>query len=180
MRCVVLAALVAGCGGSSMTAVGAIAVAPTEYDSASTTQRLLADGDDLQLVQPPQGGFVVFVGARVRGLADPTVQLASKLSDAQSGAEIANDGRVVQLKQDGDAYVPDLRSYVNVSNITVCPANTSQNLYDRAATLEVTVTELKSGRAGTGHANVTLRCAAATASVCMCQCAAGFMTGQCP
>jgi hypothetical protein len=159
-------------------------VTPAEYAAAAMSLTPLGDGDPLDLVQPPQGGDVVFVGALVRGLSDPSVQLAGRLLDA-GGAELFHDARTVTFApspSDPQVMQPDLRSYLNVANITVCPAQSAVSFDGLAVTLEVTVTELVSGRTGSGRRALTLACRQSDATakaLCACQCAANYVIGMC-
>src|SRR5262249_15830741 len=103
------------------------------------------------LVFPPQGGFVLFVSGRVRGLDDGNVQMRARILDPSTQAQIAADTRVATLQRDpadADSWLPDLRSYQNVPNVTMCPSNSTTDLFDVPLTLELTVTALTSQRTG--------------------------------
>jgi hypothetical protein len=188
MRFLAVALVCAGCGNGSMMMPpppgGAIEVTPTEYDATAMTQTELGDGAPLDLVRPPQGGFVVFVGAEVRNVGESTVLLSSRLIDG-AGNVINEDARTIGLKaQSGDVYVPDLRSYTNVANIAVCPTSPTSTVdrFDQPATLEVTVTEPSSKRMGQVSLAVTPVCRQTDPTelaLCKCQCAAAYMLGKC-
>src|SRR5262249_50839558 len=153
-------------------------VTPTAYDNQALTQSELHDGDVLDLVRPPQGGIVSFVGATVRGLGDATVELKGRLLSGDS--EVTQEGRIVDLQRsaiDPDLWIPDLRSFTNVSNIPVCPHGDAQDRMDRSFTLEVSVVEKKSGKRGVGRRMVIARCRQADAmllALCRCECAGGY------
>ena len=160
-------------------------VTPGSYHNDTLQLADLADGDTLDLIFPPQGGFVIFLGARVRKLNDPTVELRGRLLDPITGALIAEEGRVVDMQKsasDPTLWEPDLRSYTNVSNVPVCPLSYPGDHFDQPVTVEVRVTESVSGRAGVGRRRVTPSCRqsdAAKLQLCRCECAAGFQLGKC-
>jgi hypothetical protein len=179
-----LLVLAVGCGPAGSS--GMLAVTPAIYHPADQSLIDVSDGDRVGLERPPQGGIVLFVGARVRGLGDPTVELRGRLLDL-SGAPVAEEGRVVDLNPTpGDAtlWQPDLRSITSVSNIAVCPPPSTEPLdrFDRVYTLEVVVTERVSGRAGSARRRVTAACLQSDPTqrdLCRCVCAAGFVIGKC-
>jgi hypothetical protein len=188
VRALLFASLLSAACGSPVKAPPdptALDVTPGAYHLDSQTLADLADGDVVDLIRPPQGGFVIFVGARVRNLHDPTVELRGRLLNPSSGALVTEEGRVVDLNPtpgDPTVWLPDLRSYTNVSNVPVCPASTNQDSYGVPFSLEVRVTEKISGRAGVGRRKVTLACRqsdAAQLQLCQCECAAGFVLGKC-
>jgi hypothetical protein len=158
-------------------------VTPTVYDNQKLTQTVLSDGDPLDLVRPPQGGFVSFVAARVRGLSDATVELRGRL--LLGDREVTQEGRVVDLQRSSsepDVWLPDLRSFTNVSNMPVCPHADTEDRMDRDYTLEVSVVEKKSGKRGVGRRKVATRCRQTDAfllELCRCECAGGYYLGKC-
>src|SRR5947209_7399810 len=83
-----------------MPDVTPIEVAPAMYLS---TQALMTvkDGDLIDLVRPPQGGYVLFVGARIKGTKEKVVELRGRLRMA-SGMVIGQDGRTVTLQPAAD------------------------------------------------------------------------------
>jgi hypothetical protein len=171
----------AGCGGGSMSA---LQVSATEYDPTALTQAPIADGASIALVQPPQGGYVVFVGTRVQGSGAATVQLHAQLADTD-GTVVAEDVRTVSLMasaEDPNTFVPDLRSYVNVANIAVCPAQTTVDRSGHAFSLELDVTDHSTGSTGSTTVGVSTVCEQSDPSqlkLCQCVCAAGYYLGKC-
>jgi hypothetical protein len=178
-----LALVAAGCNSGPMG--GALDVTPSMYSYDQMALSRLSDGDPIDLTHPPQGGFVLFVGAEVRNLHDATVQLSGKLYDATGTHLLGQDKRSVLFqpsKADPDVWVPDLRSYVNMSNIPVCPSADTDDRFNRAATIEITVVENSSGRSGSGRRQVLPSCRQADAmmlQLCQCECAAGFSIAKC-
>lgn len=183
MRWILSLVVLAGCG-SRPAAGTAIGVTPTEYDAKALTQSEIAEGAAVDLIAPPQGGFVLFIGAALREVGEPTVQLRGALLDG-SGAVIAEDVRTSSLRPsaaDPAVLTPDLRSYMNVSNIGVCPSRTATDRFGQPLTLQVTVTEPSSGRSGSATRTVVPSCTQGTAAdiaFCQCECAANFVLGKC-
>lgn len=180
-----LVLVLAGCGTSAkpLADLGTIAVVPTEYDAGKMTQAPL--GAQLDLVRPPQGGYVVFVGARVTGFAQPTtVELTGLLKEGAT--VISQDARTVTLEQapdDPNVWIPDLRSFTSVSNIAVCPSNSTTDRVNATFTLEVQVLDRATGRMGAGDQTTQLVCNQSDAMVkanCTCECQGNFMVGKCP
>jgi hypothetical protein len=179
---------VAACGTHSTPPppdLGALDVVPGVYDNTALTLTDLNDGDLISLIRPPQGGFVLFLGARVRGLHDASVELRGRLLDPATGALLTEEGRTVDLLPsagDPSLFVPDLRSYTNVSNVPVCPSSLPGDHYGHEVTVEVVVTEKISGRAGGAQRRATPSCRQTDPTqlqLCQCECAAGFMLGKC-
>jgi hypothetical protein len=186
MRWLALAPALAGCaaGTAAVPDAGALDVQPAMY-AITMTLTPVNEGDTIDLVEPPQGGEVLFVGAQVRGLAETTVELTGRLLDLTSGATIAANARTVAMvasPSDPTISIPDLRIYTNVSNITVCPMQSPVAFDGLTATLEVEVQELSSQRTGSGRRTVTLACRQSdptAKALCSCQCAANYVIGMC-
>jgi hypothetical protein len=183
-RAVLTLALV-GCGAAAPSSGEPITITPAAYDAAAMTLTDLASGGPIDLVFPPQGGFVLFVGGRVHGLADGNVEMSARMLDPGSGAVIAENQRVVTLQRDAtDAttWIPDLRSYQNVPNVTMCPSTSSTDLFDVPLTLELTVTELASKRVGTTTLPAVPSCRQTNATqlaLCKCECAGNWTPTKC-
>lgn len=179
----VLALGLLGCGASSPGQP--IAVTPAGYDAVAMTLTDLASGGPIDLVFPPQGGFVLFVGGRVRDLDDGNVQMRARMIDPGSQAIVAENTRVVALKRDAadaNSWIPDLRSYQNVPNVTMCPSTSTTDLVDVELTLEVTVTELSSGRVGVSTLPSVPSCRQSDPkqlALCKCECAANWTPTKC-
>ena len=173
-----------GCGAASSPGTP-LTVTPAGYDAAAMTLTDLVSGGPIDLVFPPQGGFVLFVGARVHGLDDGNVEMRARILDPGSQAVIAENKRVGTLQHDGadaNGWIPDLRSFQNVPNVTMCPSTSSSDLFDVPLTLDFTVTELSSQRTGTATLTVVPSCRQTDArqlALCQCECAAGWTPTKC-
>jgi hypothetical protein len=174
----------AGCG-STAAPTGAIGVTPAMYQPTTMTLTPVADGDAIDLTKPPQGGFVLFVGARVMGLSSGTVELRGRLIDPSTGKVEAEDRRTVEMMRstdDATVWIPDLRSFINVANVPVCPSTSTVDRVDKPFQLEVQVTERATNRVGTAVRQVVPSCRqtdAPTQTLCQCECQANFTIGKC-
>ena len=174
-----------GCGAGSPSSGAPITITPAAYDAAAMTLTDLAPGAPIDLVFPPQGGFVLFVGGRVHGLSDGNVEMSARILDPQSQAVIAENKRVVTLQHDpADAtgWIPDLRSYQNVPNVTMCPSTSTTDLFGVPLTLELTVTELSSRMMGMTTLSTVPSCRQSDAkqlALCQCECAGNWTPTKC-
>ncbi|MSP61900.1 MAG: hypothetical protein EXR72_16520 [Myxococcales bacterium] len=181
LACAPWLAVALGCGPPS----SAIEVAPTQYALATMTQAPLAAGDPVDLVYPPQGGHVLFVGVRVRHLQEGVVELRGHLREGEGGAILGEDVRTLTMLQtfeDPSVWTPDLHSYTGVSNIPACPDYGPIDRHGRPYLLELIVTEVRSRRVGVGKVTVTPSCRQADAMAkerCVCECGANFVIGKC-
>ena len=180
---VVLALALVGCGAAAPSQP--IGIAPADYDAAAMTLTELTAGGPVDLVFPPQGGFVLFVGGRVHGLSDGNVQMSARLLDPATQIVVAMDTRVVTLQHDpndASTWQPDLRSYQNVPNVTMCPSTSTTDLFDVPLTLELTVTELTSKRVGTTTIVTVPSCRQSDAqklALCKCECGGNWTPTKC-
>ncbi|HZS38463.1 MAG TPA: hypothetical protein VFF06_16625 [Polyangia bacterium] len=184
--CAPLALALAGCSAAPPGMMGdPITVTPAIYDSTTMQLTDVQPNGPIDLVKPPQGGFVLFVGARVHNLHDANVEIRGRLLDPTSGAIVAEDGRIGAMQRDSaDAtlWLPDLRSYQNVSNIAVCPTTGSVSRDREPFTLEVLITEQASGRVGTAMIPAVPTCrqpAANDLQFCQCECSGNWFLGKC-
>ncbi len=159
-------------------------VVPCEY---LTSMRMvdLMDGDPVSLEFPPQGGHVLFIGARARNLDDSVATLRARLRSVADNSIFAEEARTVTFDPSPDdpaLKIPDLRTYSNVSNVPVCPSYSAVDLYDHPFTLEVIITESRTGREGSATRTVKPSCKqtdAAALRACKCECEANYVLGKC-
>jgi len=144
----------------------------------------LADGDDVPMLFPPQGGRVIFVGIRAKNVDGCALQLTGDLRDSQNNRGSV-DTRIVTLHDDGGGFggsggIADGGTAViaNYANITVCPNEwASTDLFDQTFTLEVSV-EDRRGKTASESIRVVPRCVASGPPTCRCICAHGYILGQ--
>ena len=149
----------------------------------------LADGRDLALIFPPQGGRVSFVGVRATNLDGCAVQLTAALRDRSTG-QLQLDGRTQNLQRDPDGWgtsgrgtttnLEDATALGNYSNIPICPNQwASTDIFDHELELIVKVQD-RNKRSATQTIVVTPRCAepGAKKSACRCICKLGYKLGE--
>jgi hypothetical protein len=102
------------------------------------------DGDAIPLIEPPQGGQVVFVGVRARNLDGCGLVIKATLRDPYSSAPVGVEARPVDLTASpggwGEAAAPsDIASFANVP---VCPSAVStRDLDGQRYVLDIDVTD---------------------------------------
>lgn len=156
---------------------------------ADGTDVPIADGDELAIVTPPQGGRVSFVGVRARNLDGCGVQVTGALRDLGS-AQIRVDGRTVNLRKEPDGWgttgqgtMTDFSSSAAIgdySNVPVCPNQWADvDVFDHTFELEVLVQDSRKKKA-TKVIKVTPRCSepGAKETACRCLCKQGYVLGQ--
>jgi hypothetical protein len=188
--------LVAACGGGRNAADAASDVGPPIIDAipcgvvgdpgqptemqviyrTETGAALVIDGATLPLVDPPQGGKILLVGARVKNLDLCTASVQVALKDLTSGYVVGLERRSVTwaIAPDGFAEPSEPVSFYDYANVPVCPnANITQSIYGNPWQLEVRVYE-GDVMAAEQLLTVTPSCAAsADPAGCMCYCAVG-------
>ena len=165
---------------------------PVDFDfiavNASFETVPLADGGTISLIQPPQGGRVLFVGVRATNVDGCGLQLTGALRDEKT-QQVRFDTRTINLIPTGDGWgvtgmiganVSGLVS--NFSNVPVCANSWStSNVNGSDYGLEVTVTD-RGGRKLEKTIHVTPVCDTPDDAVdCACLCRADYdPTAQCP
>jgi hypothetical protein len=174
-------------GGFLGDAASPVQVAITAVTPDYVTEPLV-DGGTISLMQPPQGGQVVFVGARVTNVDSCGLQLTGALRN-ETTQQVTVDSRTINLiPTDGGwgvtgpigANVQGLVS--NYANIPACDNNWSASDVDgHEYGLEVVVKD-RGGRMGSAKIRVTPECNEPLSAVnCACICRAGYVTGSaCP
>jgi len=146
---------------------------------AGTTATPVADGDMVPLIFPPQGGRVIFAGARARNLEACGATLTGALRDKQT-KQVRIDGRTVNLvPAEGGWVETDPTDYASFSNIPVCPNQWSAtDVYGTVYELEITIAD-RDGRTVTKTIDVTPFCAEPeNAAECACICKGGYVLGE--
>jgi hypothetical protein len=149
----------------------------------------LAEGDDLAVVFPPQGGRVAFVGVRALNVDGCGLQLIGALRDPLS-KQIRLDGRTVNLRREPDGWgttgrgaetdIGSSDAIGDYSNIPLCPNQwADQDLFDNPFELEVQIKDRR-GKTATKKMTVTPRCAEPgdKETACLCLCKQGYVLGE--
>ncbi|HEY3595532.1 MAG TPA: hypothetical protein VGL13_16705 [Polyangiaceae bacterium] len=142
----------------------------------------LADGDDLPLSRPPQGGFVSYLAARARNLDTCRVLITAGLRSPTTSLVAGQDGRSITLVPRSDGWAaPSSDDVSRLANIPLCPDYFAEAVVDVPYTLEVTLQDSR-GAAAAGHVSRTVvpRCSEQNqAAQCRCDCAANYTLGGC-
>jgi hypothetical protein len=179
-----------GAGGSDQADAGSneLEVVPAAFEGANLPLRALADGDEIPLSLPPQGGHVLFVGARMRNLLPDAqfVQLKASVTDPDTGEEIAHQTTTVvvhPVEGEPGMWETDNRTYSQTAMIAVCPDYKPRSVDGEPYVIELSVTEKYADRPRTTTVTrtVTPRCpdGGPSAELCRCECSAGYVLGKC-
>jgi hypothetical protein len=160
----------------------AISVTPGFYTAESQPLQLLADGDDVSIRLASQGGYVMFIGARVNGLEPGPGRLQAELINPETGEVFVSDSRVVQLvvSPDGSGDVePDSRSASQFAHLLACPNYELRPVHGLDWLLVVRAGP-PDGRLGRAVRTVRPICAAGPRyENCVCECQPEYFFGKC-
>jgi hypothetical protein len=151
------------------------------FYGADEADHAITDGTTVDLILPPQGGRVVFVGVRATNLDPCAATLTGAMRDPTTN-QIRFDTRTINLAPTGDGYgvsAPgDLSSYANVPlcHNTWLPTD----IYGSDFKLEVTLAD-RDGKTITKTTTVRPECSEPEADIlaeCRCICQGGYILGQ--
>jgi hypothetical protein len=148
---------------------------------------ILEDGDPVELWRAPQGGHVLVVGARIRGLGGETISLRVRVRDPESNRILAEEKRTVvtELVPDEPGWRQTLRqTNSQATHVPVCPNYGARDIVSQTQRVEVHVTELYAPVETTGQTELTLvpSCMQNEPShlaQCVCECTADYVLGRC-
>jgi hypothetical protein len=145
--------------------------------AADGTVSDVADGGTVPLVTPPQGGQVIFAGARATNLDTCGVTIQGVLRD-ETTKQVTLDGRTIDLLPTSGGWAEtDPTDASSFSNVPVCPNEWSPtNIYGTQYQLEVSLTDAN-GRMVSKTLPVVPQCAAGDAN-CHCICQGGYVLGM--
>ncbi len=138
----------------------------------------LADGGAIPMIVPPQGGWVVFIGARVNHIDPCGVTIKGVLRDTGND-QVRLDERTTKLITDAGGWGgPEAGDISTVANIPTCPNQwASAALDDVPIELTYSVKE-RGGRTVSKTIQVVPECAEPLyKNACMCQCSAHYVLG---
>lgn len=158
------------------------------------TLRPISDGDTVQLLQPVQGGFVLYVGALGRNLSLKSASLLGELRRSQApdgtpltepGGVMYSDERSVRIEVASTALgtgtnrvLPDPNE---VANIPGCPNPLDVDVVDNPLFLVLTYKDA-AGRSVQAVRSIVPRCMQSDSpsrATCICQCLAAYTTERC-
>jgi len=156
---------------------------------ADGTDVPIADGDDLAVIFPPQGGRVAFVGVRAINVDGCGIQITGALRDIGS-AQIRVDGRTLNLEREPDGWgtsghgtttkIEESALIGNYSNIPLCPNQWANvDIFDQTFELEVLVQDRRKKQVSK-KIKVTPRCAEPGEKqvACRCLCKKNYVLGE--
>lgn len=157
------------------------------YYGADDVDHDIADGAVLDLIEPPQGGRVVFVGVRAKNVSPCGVSISAGLRDPATN-KLNFERRDVNLVPDGQGWAAssfgDFASYANTP--TCFNTWSSQDIDGGSFKLEVAV-EDNDGHHAEKTFDVSAACTEKSLAVdsgpaivayCECICQTGYMLGQ--
>jgi hypothetical protein len=159
-------------------APGATPEVVPELRDGDGTALELSDGDSIDLIRPPQGGHVVFIGGRATGLCGDNARLRGNVYFLD-GTFVARESRTLDFEPIDELPAwgrPDYFSIAGLANVPVCPNNTGRPLLGQTLRVEAEV-EDRGGVTAAGSVEVTLRCAQAEPgclALCECECAEDY------
>ena len=132
----------------------------------------------IPLIQPPQGGQVLYIGVRARNIAGCSVTINTALVDTTTRAVVSLESRPIFLELGTDGWLQPRQPTAasNYSNLPACPrANLTRPIDGQTYELQVVLTD-EQGRVGRASMNIVPTCGGAT--LCHCQCAQNYMLGM--
>jgi hypothetical protein len=143
----------------------------------------LAEGGNVPIITPPQGGRVLFVGARVTNILPCSATITGSLRDPDT-RQLRADKRTVNFAPTGDGWGGSVDADIaTFANIPVCPNQwASRNIFDSSFELTIAIAD-KEARQAEKSIHVTPVCAepGALLSECTCICKQGYVLGErCP
>lgn len=150
----------------------------THLDAAFTMSPT-PEGSTIPLVFPPQGGWILLLGARATNIDGCHLNITTSIKDAGGTAVLSLDRRPTHLDDQGDGW--GLTALTTYGNLAVCPqAAPTRNLHDQP--YEVTVElEADDGKHAAKTVTVTPVCPDPDPTgLCLCQCDKDYVLGMCP
>jgi hypothetical protein len=144
----------------------------------------LADGAEVDLLPPFQGGYVIYVGVKAKNVDGCNVQLTAALRDTGNNQVIALEQRPVHLDAQADGWATPTSAYNDLANVPACPnAGAISDVDESTWQLELRLDEV-GGRTATAILAVAPVCrpgGPGELEGCQCQCDADFVVGSgCP
>lgn len=177
-----------GAGGTSGTGPGPrdLEVEAVMYTPSDLPVVVLREEDPIELWRAPQGGHVLLVGARVRGLDSDTIELRARLRDRETRVIVSEEARTVVMQPvhgEPDVQITDRRSNSQSAHVAACPNYEDLDVVGRLHDLEVEVTELYAdfsfGKATVAVMPSCLQARDADRTLCQCECEASYVLGKC-
>lgn len=158
---------------------------PGDFVATDTPLAMLEQGDPVSLAAAPQGGHVIHVAAKVRGMTQDRANLRVRLREPDTNLIQVEEARDVDWKPvpgEPDLMQPDLASISDVSHVPSCPDYDARGIVGLPWNIEIVVTET----GGPGKGSVTIGVVPACDQTdpvakdqCHCECEANYELGKC-
>jgi len=163
-----------------------ILVLPAELVMENSPLKMLADGDSVELIRPPQGGHIVLVSAKVRNVPTDSAVLRVRVR-RPGGLIVAEEGRTVSMVDvpgEPGFKQPNLGSWSQAANVPLCPDYDATDILDQElmAEVRVSINDGQGNIEGVGYTKIVPRCSqrdAADLALCRCECTADYELGRC-
>lgn len=158
---------------------------PGDFVAEDTPLTPLAAGDPVSLAAAPQGGHVIHVAAKVRGMTQQIANLRVRLRDPDTNLIQVEEARDVVWKPvpgEPELMQPDLASITQVSHVPACPDYDARSIVDTPWEIEIVVTENSGPGTGSVKLDVVPSCLQTDpvdAAQCHCECEADYILGKC-
>lgn len=149
------------------------------YLDAEKKMHPLANGDAIPMIVPPQGGWVIFVGARATNIDPCGVTVKGVLRDANN-QQVRLDQRTTKLVSKGDGWGSPVEGDIStVANVPTCPNQwASQAIPNVPIELTYSLKD-RGGRTASKTIQVVPECAEPIyKNACLCQCSKDYVLGE--
>jgi hypothetical protein len=167
---------VAACGGGTSPACELVTDGAVEsvivFGTLDGELHDLVDGSRVPLIAAPQGGHILLIGARMRGVSGCSININAAVRDPCNDRVLGLEQRPISLTDRGDGWaVPvDPDELSNFANVAVCPVEAaSHDLDGSALEVEVRLTDGMGRVVSELTATITPTCDAGD-SFCRCEC----------
>lgn len=163
------------CPIGDMSAAPEVEIMHLDGQNAVITTQAMAQ---VPLQAPPQGGWIVLLGAKARNIDGCRLTLKTVLVDACDNQILQIDSRPTKLEVGSDGW--GVSSATTFGNLPVCPQLTAtRDLHDAPYKVQV-VLEDGDGKKGQAEMTVVPVCPGNT-PLCTCQCGRDYVIGtECP
>ena len=145
-----------------------------ENNAVFSTQSM----QQVPLIAPPQGGWIVLLGVRAKNLDGCQAVLTTALVDACDNQIIQIDRRPTQLNMDADGW--GVSTLTTFGNLPVCPQLTAARDLDNVPYMISVTIEDGEGQKASSTMTVVPTCPSG-ASRCPCECDREYVVGkECP
>jgi hypothetical protein len=149
------------------------------YRTADGELKLAEDMAEVPLIQPPQGGKVLFLGVRARNLDGCGLTLATALVEPD-GTVVSLERRPVTLEANAEGWMEPQRpsEASNYSNLPACPrADLARSIEGEVYELRVNITD-SAGRKAERSLRIVPMCGEpGLLELCHCECSKDYRLG---